>query len=183
MSILILGVDPSLTACGLAAVDLEAGKVLAWKCIRTEPDAKFKATEDLARRLREVAGEVKAFCAEYKGVPAIEGQMGSSFGKMSSMSTVGMLMAAYGAVLASLPTKPIVIHPSTVKSRLIGQAETKRTGKEAKEAAWAAARVYFTSFPPEPSTKVAREAVHDAVVMCVAALPEIQQLEAMMPPQ
>lgn len=180
MTMLAVGIDPSLVATGLAAVDIEAGLVLDWVCIRTKPDGKLKATEDLARRLQEVAFGVRAFITKHKGVLVIEGQVGGTFEKgtgRSSPSTVFLLGAAYGAVLGCMTSKPIAIHSATIKARILGD-RVKRA--DTKAAAWEAAQAYFTSFPKELTNKPAREAVHDAVITAVAALPEIMQIKAMM---
>jgi len=166
----VIAIDPSLTATGLAYMDLDAGKVIDWACVRTKKDDRLKATEDLARRIQEVAAGVRDFCNKYPGIVAIEGQTGGSYG-LASPPTIFLLGTGYGACLAAIPGKPIVIASATVKARVVGDR-----GKTTKDAAWQAAQPYFTSFPPEPKTKPAREAVHDAVVVGVAALPELNQL-------
>lgn len=179
---LSIGIDPSLTNTGLAAIDVDAGRVVAWKCIRTEPDAKLKPTEDLARRLILIASEVAKFCTQHRGVIVVEGQVGSSFGKGSSQGSTGLLMAAYGATLGALPTKPVVLHSATVKSRLLKGQKFSST-KEAKMAAWIAAKEILSDFPEDPKTKAALEAVHDAVATAIAGMPELRQVQALLPSQ
>jgi len=174
---LALGIDPSLSATGIAALDLEAGKVLDWEAIITSVgDSKSeRALEDMASRLHDIGSRVRAFCARHQGVVVIEGQSSSSFGGPAGMAGVGKLMAAYGAIIASLPRKPVVLHPVTVKKRVTGHKDAS------KEAAWQAALMFVPDHPPLPKSKKAQEAVKDAVITAIAGMPEINQIYSRTP--
>lgn len=174
----VIGIDPSLSATGLAYMDPDEGKVLAWRCVRTKPMDDATKTDDFVRRLTDLAFEVRRFCTEHKGAVAIEAQSGWG-GDRGGMPQVFKLGAGYGAVLGSIPTRPIAIQPQMVKHRL--GIEAKIDKKLLKGETWNAAKRFFTDFPSEPTNKVSREAVHDAVAVGVAALPELDRLKALMP--
>jgi Holliday junction resolvasome RuvABC endonuclease subunit len=168
----IIALDPSLTATGMAALDFQARRVLAWDCVRTKPDNGVgRKTDDLARRVREVFQGVADFIEANQGALAIEAQTASSYGQ-ASLKNVGMLMAGYSACIcagAMYGKKPILVMPATVKHRVTGHKGAS------KQEAWNHAAKHFTSLPPLPSSKVPREAVQDAVAVGLAALPELQQ--------
>lgn len=169
----IIAVDPSLTATGLAALDFQARKVVAWECVRTQPDNRVgRKTDDLARRVFEVFQGVSDFIEANQGALAIEAQAPSSHNNKASMKNVGMLMAGYAACIsagAMYGKKPILVMPSVVRHRVTGHKGSS------KQESWQHAAKHFTSFPPLPKTKPAREAVQDAVAVGLAALPELQQ--------
>lgn len=170
----LLGLDPSLSATGMAALDLDARKVVAWKCVRTKVGGQKLKMNDLAERLRLIATETQAFCALHQGMPVIEGQIGSSYGR-SNIPTTFKLGAAYGAVLGALPTHPLVLSPAAIKKRVTGDAGAS------KAEAWKAASAFFDRLPPLPKGKVAQEAVQDAVVAAVAGRRELEQHRQMFP--
>jgi Holliday junction resolvasome RuvABC endonuclease subunit len=175
----VIALDPSLTATGMAALDFQARRVIAWDCVRTKPDNGVgRKTDDLARRVSEVFQGVADFIEANRGALAIEAQVASSFSSrkikgMASMKNVGMLMAGYSACIcagAMYGKKPILVMPATVKHRVTGHKGAS------KQEAWNHAAKHFTSLPPLPSSKVPREAVQDAVAVGLAALPEMQQI-------
>lgn len=174
----IVGIDPSLTATGLAYMDLDSKEVLDWKCVRTKPMKDETKTEDFARRLFDISVEVRRYCVEHPGAVAIEAQAGWG-GGAASMANVFKLGCGYGAVLASIPTRPFPIAPQMVKHRLGVASGLDKT--VVKDAAWDAAKRFFCKFPMEPSNKPSREAVRDAVCVAVAALPELDRHKAMFP--
>lgn len=171
----VIGIDGSLTACGLSAVDFQARRVVDWECIRTKPDPTAgRKTDDLARRLTDLSAGVTAFLARNKGVVAMEAMTPSSYAGKSSLSTVGLLMASYGAIFGCLQgRKPIVVMPHVVKARVTGRKDAS------KQETWDHTAKHFTTFPTPPSSKAAREAVQDATAVALSATPEVQQLLAL----
>lgn len=174
VAVRIIGIDPSLAATGLAVIDIESSRVVAWRCIRTKPTDDFLKTHDFARRLAEIALEVRMFCAAYPGIIAVEGQVGASMGK-ASIANVGKLMAAYGAVIGALPSRPLIVLPSIVKKRVGKMADAS------KGECFANAMVTLHGVPAEyPSGgRAAKEAVEDAVCVALAAMPEVEQVLAL----
>lgn len=167
--------DPSLTGTGLAALDFKARKVVDWECIRTKPEKSLgRKTDDMARRVAVIFHGAADFIERNKGAVAIEAQTASSYGNKASMKNVGALMLGYAACLSAAAMygkKPILVMPGVVKSRVTGHKGAS------KQEAWDHAAKHFTSFPPLPSTKPAREAVQDAVAVGLAALEDLQQLQ------
>ena len=168
----VVAIDPSLTGTGICAVDLDTRSIRAWECIRTAPSKTAgRRTDDLARRLTEVAAGVSAFLARWPGVVVLEAQTPSSHGR-ASMANAGLLMAAYGACIGALGgRKPIILMPSEVRRRVTG-----RTGATKTEA-WMAAKAHFSSYPDPLRSRAALEAVHDAVCVALAARPELHRLK------
>lgn len=156
-------------------MDLKARKVVAWECVRTKPDPTAgRKTDDLVRRLTDLSRGVSTFLEQHKGVVAIEAMTPSSYAGKSSLSTVGLLMSSYGAIIGCLRgRKPVALMPHIVKARVVGRKDSS------KAETWLHTSKHFTSFPPSPKSKAAREAVEDATAVGLAAMPELQQFLAL----
>lgn len=173
--IIVIGVDPSLTRTGVAVV--QGDVVLAWTAIKSEVDDSEKKMDDLARRVHELAGAFRAFVKPYvheRPVFCVEGQVAGSFGgKMMGPSTPFKIGVAYGAILASCTSPPLVINPSEVRRRLLGQRAVKKPQMRTY------CKAHFGErHPPEPKTKMDREAVWDAVAVVLAMDPELERLRS-----
>lgn len=168
-----IGVDPSLTATGLARI--VDGAVTHWAVVKSKVGSNEKATPDLARRLHDLAVGVRRFVADTGGpaVFCVEAQVGASMGR-SGMGSTFKLGAAYGAVLASSPYPPLVVPPAEVKRRLRGKGEVSKD--EIRNYCVAHVR---GRHPAEPKSKADREAVWDAAAVAIAMEPELERLAAL----
>lgn len=167
----LIGIDPSLTATGIARIVDD--EVVDWTTLRTKPGAD-KKMDDVVRRVYEVSNGVREFMARDRGptLVCIEGQVASSFGK-ASLKNVGMLMAAFGGVIGVCQAQPLVIAPGEIRRRLRGRGEVS------KDEIRGYCKAHFgDAHPKEPKTKGEREAVWDAVAVVLAMEPEIDRLEA-----
>jgi crossover junction endodeoxyribonuclease RuvC len=119
----VLGVDPGLTRCGLAAVDGRPGRraqLVAVDVIRTP------ATADLATRLLGVGEAVEGWIEQLRpDVVAVE----RVFSQHNVRTVMGTAQAAGVAVLAAARAGvPVALHtPSEVKAAVTGSG---RAGKE-----------------------------------------------------
>lgn len=172
----IVAVDPSLTCTGLAAIDVNARQVVEWTVLKTKVGNSAKGkTDDMADRLFTLGREFRAFHERHGGVIVMESQTASTHGR-AGPAQLGKLMAAYGAFLGACPTRPVVLPPITIRSRL--RAESKA---EAYIRARDILQLADDRIPPPPKSAEGQEAVQDAVSVAAAALPDVRQLYAMLP--
>lgn len=172
---LVIGIDPSLTATGIAALDFESQQVTAWRAIRTDPDNKFRLkSEDLMRRALQIKTAIQDFTRQHRGIAAMEVQVSGSMGKRNENAAAKVALA-YGTILGSIPGNPVLVMPTEVKRRLTGSPGSS------KEQCWDACRSQLRKTPEELRSKVDREAVHDAVSVAFACRQEFEQLRSMLP--
>lgn len=172
---IVVGVDPSLARTGIAII--QGDVVLDWKVIKSEVDGSEKKMDDLARRIHELGSAYRTFVAPYvheKPVFCVEGQVAASFGdKKMGPATPFKMGVAYGAILASSPSPPLVINPSEVRRRLRGRRDVS------KDDIRNYCKAHFgTRHPAEPKAKLDREAVWDAVAVVLAMEPELERLQS-----
>lgn len=174
----VLACDPSITCTGLASVDLTRGRVVAWDAFKTRPNPRLGLASDQdAERYYEIAAHFKAYYLTHGGVIVLEAQSGAGFphgpkGRRVNPALAAKVLGAYCAILGASNTRPLVLSPAEVKRRL---------GAVGKEEAWVKARAALPGgAPPEPGSRDAREAVHDAVAVAVAARPEVERVQALL---
>jgi crossover junction endodeoxyribonuclease RuvC len=118
----VLGVDPGLTRCGLAAVDGKAGRraeLVAVDVVRTPPGA------DLAARLLGVCEAVEGWIEQLRpDVVAVE----RVFSQHNVRTVMGTAQAAGVAVLAAARAGvPVALHtPSEVKAAVTGNGRADK---------------------------------------------------------
>lgn len=166
----VIGIDPSLTATGIAAIDLLSKQVVAWTCIQTKPNPNLKKMEDTARRVIQIRDGIRTFLDEHHGVHVVEGLAGyKGQGSVGSAFKMGL---GYAVVLGTLPGKPVIVPAASVKERLLGK------GQGGKRECFEAAMKGLHGHPEWPKNKPSREAVRDAVSVAIAAKPELEQILA-----
>jgi crossover junction endodeoxyribonuclease RuvC len=138
----VLGVDPGLTRCGLAAVDGRPGRraaLVAVDVVRTP------AAADVAARLLGVGEAVEGWIEQLRpDVVAVE----RVFSQRNVRTVMGTAQAAGVAVLAAARAGvPVVLHtPSEVKAAVTGSG---RAGKE--QVAWMVTRILGLPAAPSPA--------------------------------
>lgn len=169
----LIGIDPALTTTGLCAVDFDDGVVLDWECIVTKKTPKKQnapATKDRIRQVGEVYWSVYRFLERHPYPVVIEAMTGANHGVGGSVSGFGLGLG-YAAAIAACTAHdrvPLPIMPTVVKRRC--GASGIKDSKAAKEYAWQTCQLFFSTFPDPLSSIAKREAVHDAVAVCVASL-------------
>lgn len=172
---IVIGVDPSLTATGVSAIDLRQNRVISWTVISSETDDSEKKLVDVARRLFELGRDFKLFVEPFgPTVVCVEAQVAAMFSGKAGPATPFKIGAAYGAILASCPTHPLVINPSEVRRRLRGKKLVS------KDDIRSYCKAHFgNQHPAEPKSKKNREAVWDSAAVVLAMEPELDRLRAM----
>lgn len=170
----IIGIDPSLTATGIAAIDLQHMDIVDWACIHTKPDANMKKIPDTARRVLEIRDGIRTFQERNRGLIAIEAQVPSAMGKKNAKSSFGKGLA-YGISIGLTTALPIIVTPREMRVRrglTVNASKTELWNACLKELA-------VVDGLEELKTIPMREAVHDAAAVALAAKLEAEQLQAL----
>lgn len=174
---IVLGLDPSLTAYGWAIVERgTTDRVLASGCIRTEKDARkshmYAADQDAQRLVELAAGILVAFeqASTYSGHAVrivCEAPAGAQHATVAK--ALGQSLGVTLGVLVSRGTRCRFVLAHEVKRRLGG-------AKDASKDAVAAGVLARTGWQSPARTKPEREAAHDAAAVALT-LP-VEELQA-----
>lgn len=168
---IVLGLDPSLTAYGWAVVDRGAGKVLASSCVRTEKDARkshmYAADQD-AQRIVELAHGLDvalreadlALRSENSGALRIVCEAPAGAQHATSAKALGQSLGVTLGVLVARGHGVRFVQAHEVKKRIGGSMAASK----ADVAAGVSRALRWQS---GAKTKVEREAEHDAAAVAL----------------
>jgi len=176
---IVLGLDPSLTAYGWAIVDRSRDVVLSAGCIRTEKDARkshmYAADQDalrvimLAEGLEEAVLKARSFAGSIDQSPRIVCEAPAGAQHAASAKALGQSFGVTLGILVAAGLYPRLVQAHEVKLRLGGS-------RDASKAAVADGVQAMTSWRSEARTKPSREAEYDAAA--VALMMTLEELRA-----
>lgn len=167
---IVIGIDGSLTATGVAVIELrgEVWHVREALCVRTKPDAKsthlYKADQD-GVRIDEISVAVEGVLVRTPSprVVALEAPAGAQ-----SATAAKALALAYGTIRTTLRmvgVTPVMVQAHHAKKAATGLASATKDEVEA-----AMRKAY--AWPSAKHTKPEAEAIADALAVATAALAE-----------
>lgn len=158
---LILGIDPSLAATGIAVIDTAGHVVVHSMCIQTKPNKRMalKSEANFDRAI-QIAQELCTIIEDWNpAVVCMELPAGSQ--SAVAASALSLAKGVVAGVLATHGLAYATVTPTELKKKVAGSNTASK--EDVQNGAFS---VY--ALDPMPTTKVAREAIGDAVGACVA---------------
>ncbi len=166
----LIAFDPSLTATGIAVLELaEVDRVLHVECVRTKPDKSsrhlYKADED-GERIDSIANRVLALITQYEPrIAACEAPAGSQHA--NAAKALALAYATVRTALRAHGVMPMMVQAFEAKIAASGSKKaSKEQVREAMRARWGVPEIALGSRLADP----VQEAIADALAVASCAL-------------
>lgn len=169
---LLMGVDPSLTATGIVLVDVGVGseELLSWSVCRTRPDTRgrhmYQADQD-GTRVDALADELRRMLSIGGPVDVVAVEAPAGAQHAAAAKALGLAYGCVRGVLRAFDRTPIMVQAHHAKAAATGsKAATKKEVVDAMAIRWPRSERWSTC------GRIEREAVADALAVACAAMLE-----------